>query len=90
MNKLNFDESEVGEIDIPEIPEYILDEMASESAERIHDKLNEKASEINNISINDQQLRELRGILNPVGPSEIVVRGKSVICKKLNQIAVFF
>ena len=59
-----------GSIDLPDIPDDIIDQIVSDSAEKIHARLEERAYIIQGLAISDQELREFSGILNPIGDTD--------------------
>ena len=48
----------------------MIDEISEDSTEQIDDRLHERASEISQLVISEQELGKLRGVLNPVGHAE--------------------
>ena len=59
-----------GSIDLPDIPDDIIDQIVSDSTEKIHTRLEERAYIIEGLAISDQELREFSGLLNPIGDAD--------------------
>ena len=64
------DNDNSGSIDLPDTPDGIIDQIVSDSTEKIHTRLEKRAYIIEGLTISDQELREFSGILNPVGDAD--------------------
>ena len=72
LNSFKYEDikSDDGSISLLLIPDYLIEVIAEDSIDNIHERLHERADQINQLVISDQELRELRGVLNPAGDSE--------------------
>ena len=59
-----------GSIGLPDIPDDIIDQIVSDSTEKIHTRLEERAHIIEGLTISDQDLKEFSVILNSVGDAD--------------------
>ena len=55
------------DIILPDIPKEVIDEIVSDSVEKIHTRLEDKATSIEALTITDQESREASMFLNPTG-----------------------
>ena len=56
-----------GTMDPPDIPDDTIDQIVSDSTDKIYTRLEERANVIEGLTISDQELREFSGALNPIG-----------------------
>ena len=63
---------------LPDVPDDIIDQIVSDSIEKIHTRLEERAHIVKGTTISDQELGEHSGALNPIGDADtkIEVLGK--------------
>ena len=74
LSNIDIDEdSQLNNISLLSIPDYLIEDIAEDSVQRMHTILHERAARINELVLSDQELREYGSSLTPKGPPEVKI-----------------